>query len=459
MVEKLNVGYTQMVISKIKVSDRYRENKGAIEEMVGSLKRIGLINPITLDEDGNLLAGERRLLGAIQLGWKSIPARVVKKGTDPLEVELDENVIRKDFEWPERARLEKAIYDRQKKSGKWTLEDQEELRQTPKTTLYRRIQLADAMELIPELQECETQDDAWKAFKKLEEEAAVQHMRTHTPEHIKEAPKWAEEHYRVGDAMEGLARTEDEVVDFAECDPPYGIDFDERKGRNKDKEKTDDYNEIPIDEYREFYKLLALQVYRILKPNAFAVFWYGWQWHQDVLEVLEDAGFKVNPIPAIWYKGQAGQTNQPDIMLASSQEPFFLARKGSPRLARSGRSNVFHFSPVAPSKKIHLTEKPLELLQDILGTVLFPGSTVLVPFLGSGVTLRAAYNLGHTGFGWDLNQKHKDRFLRLVAGETDEKDVLHDDGKTVGDADGAEQSGISDSKVEASSDADQAGAV
>lgn len=428
MTDKLAPGFTQIQISKVIVKNRYRHDKGPIEEMADSLKRLGLINPITLDEDGNLLAGERRILGALKLGWKSIPARVVKRGTDPLDVERDENVVRKDFTWQELTVLEKAIYDRQVKAGKWSVRDQAALRATPKSTVHERIQLAEAIELIPELAQHETQADAWKAFKKLEEAAVIKHMEANTPQHIKQAPIWAEEHYRIGDALQELAKTGDGLADFAELDPPYAIDFNDRKGRNADQDKVETYDEMDVEEYPAILETLATNVFRILKPDSFAVFWYGLQWHDTLYRTLIKAGFSVNPIPAIWYKGQSGQTNQPDIMFASCYEPFFLARKGSPRLARAGRSNVFHFPPVAPSRKIHLTEKPIELLKEIMGTILFPGSTVLVPFLGSGVSLRAAYSLGHTGFGWDLSEVHKKRFLKLVAGENGEQEQTLQEG-------------------------------
>jgi hypothetical protein len=143
------------------------------------------------------------------------------------------------------------------------------------------------------------------------------------------------------------------------------------------------------------------------------------QWHTQMLNWLTTYGFAVNPMPAIWYKGQSGQTAQPDVALASVYEPFFLARKGQPKMMKQGRANVFHYTPLAPTRKIHLTEKPIELLVDILDTILFPGSEILVPFLGSGVSLRAAYKVGHTGFGFDLSETHKAKFIEKVAEEWD----------------------------------------
>ena len=61
-------------------------------------------------------------------------------------------------------------------------------------------------------------------------------------------------------------------------------------------------------------------------------------------------------------------------------------------------------------------------MEEILKLTCFPGSTVLVPFLGSGVTLRAAYKTGHVGFGWDLSQVHKAKFLKKVQLEQEDSD-------------------------------------
>lgn len=413
--------YPEFPLAKIKIKNRFREDKGDIDEMALSLQEIGQIQPIIIDQEGFLLAGERRTLAAKQLGWKTIWAavRYVKGKVQKLQIELEENIRRKAMTWVEEAKLERAIFEMQKEKmgGRWNLRDQSDMRDTALGGISQRIQLAEAIALLPELAEHETQDAAWKEFKKIEEAAVLHHIHQKTPDKIKKAPQWASDHFNVGDAFKGMEAIPGNSADFAEIDPPYAIDLTDRKDRNTDDGPDDEYNEIDADEYPTFFKDIATDVFRILKPNSFAVFWYGWQWHQFIHETLQDVGFKVNPIPAIWYKGSVGQTAQPDIALASCHEPFFIARKGVPRMYVSGRSNVFHFAPLAPSKKIHRTERPSDLMEEVLTTFLFPGSTVLVPFLGSGATLRAAYKLGHTGFGWDLSEKNKSRFLRKVAEE------------------------------------------
>ena len=75
---------------------------------------------------------------------------------------------------------------------------------------------------------------------------------------------------------------------------------------------------------------------------------------------------------------------------------------------------MFEFKPVAPQHKIHPTERPLELMQEILKTFTYPGARICIPFMGSGVTLRAAYKQKSVGFGWDLDEMTKNRFVNQV---------------------------------------------
>lgn len=408
-------------IATIVVKNRFRIDKGEIDEMAKSLKDKGQLQPIIVNKKMKLLAGERRMLAAQQLGWENITAimRATDGDTiDEMEVELEENVKRKQFAWPEVARLERAIWDmRERRDPKWSLRRAEEERGISKSQIGMRLQLAEALDMLPELGECETQDEAWKKYKKLEEVATVGMLRDAVPEKVRQAPQWAKDHYIVGDAFEGMAALGDESFDFAEVDPPYAIDLLRRKGRNKGDGNRGDYNEVSSDEFPDFMERLCQSVYRLLKPNSFAVFWYAMQWHQKTHDWLTGSGFQVNPMPALWYKGQSGQTAQPDVALASVYEPFFLARKGTPKMMRQGRANVFHYSTVPPNSKIHPTERPTELLVDIVETICFPGSNILVPFLGSGATLRAAYKTGHTGMGFDLAEGNRKRFLEAVTRE------------------------------------------
>ncbi|MCR4742702.1 MAG: ParB/RepB/Spo0J family partition protein [Treponema sp.] len=86
-------------IEKIKIKKRVRQDLGQLEDLKESLRTYGLLNPITLNSKYELIAGERRLQAAKQLGWTNIQANIVDNLTDieQLEMELEENNQRKEF--------------------------------------------------------------------------------------------------------------------------------------------------------------------------------------------------------------------------------------------------------------------------------------------------------------------------------------------------------------------------
>lgn len=86
-------------ISDIKVKRRVRKDLGDLESLKTSLRTYGLLNPITLNSRYELIAGERRLEAAKQLGWTTINAQVLEIAdkVSQLEIELEENIQRHDF--------------------------------------------------------------------------------------------------------------------------------------------------------------------------------------------------------------------------------------------------------------------------------------------------------------------------------------------------------------------------
>ena len=64
-------------IKDIKIKKRVRKDLGNLEDLKDSLRTYGLLNPITLNSRYELIAGERRLQAATQLGWTSINANII----------------------------------------------------------------------------------------------------------------------------------------------------------------------------------------------------------------------------------------------------------------------------------------------------------------------------------------------------------------------------------------------
>ena len=159
-------------LTEIIVGERFREDFGDIEELKNSIKEKGIIQPITIDSNNNLLAGGRRFRAATELGLPTVPV-IVRDFVDDIdsrEIELMENVHRKDFTWAEQAKLVKSIDTlyKDKHGSNWSGRKTAELLDKGVATVARNLQLADAMEVLPELGEYKTADEALKVLKKME---------------------------------------------------------------------------------------------------------------------------------------------------------------------------------------------------------------------------------------------------------------------------------------------------
>lgn len=81
------------------IRERVREEIGSLDSLMKSLDKHGQLNPITITRENELVAGHRRLLAAQELGWQYIDVSIVDGISDieKLELELEENIHRKDF--------------------------------------------------------------------------------------------------------------------------------------------------------------------------------------------------------------------------------------------------------------------------------------------------------------------------------------------------------------------------
>src|SRR6516162_8111240 len=95
-------------VSLIKVSrdQRQRSELSGIDVLADSIRRLGLINPITISRDGELIAGERRLSAVKLLGWEMVPIQYTDEIDESSKraIELEENVKRVDLTWQEQCK-------------------------------------------------------------------------------------------------------------------------------------------------------------------------------------------------------------------------------------------------------------------------------------------------------------------------------------------------------------------
>jgi DNA modification methylase len=436
-VELLNVG-----IGDIEFKDRFRKEYGDLELLADKIAKKGLIQPIALarQPEGSeypytLLAGGRRysaiMVGRVKglLEMEYIPARIYPDtltDLDRREIELMENIDRENLTWKEKVKLTDEI-DRIKKeqlgegsrgpSEGHTASDTAEMLQVSPMTVSRHRKLAEALkdENI-DFTGAKAGADARKMLKnrerKKKDRADADRLEVEISQDKGESIKRTLSNgYIVKDFFQGVASVPDNAVGLVEIDPPYGIDLNKiKKGDAID----DNYNEVAEADYPEFLDKMFRECFRVMSSRSWLICWFAIQWYETMRRSMEAAGFDVWHIPGIWTKPMQGQSRQPERNLGSVWEPFFYARKGDPTLGKPGMNNEFRFKTVSADHKVHPTERPVELIEDILSTFRPVVNHIMVPFLGSGNTLLAAANMGLTGFGFDLSQEYKDAYLARV---------------------------------------------
>ena len=431
----IDVGRVGMITAKdIVVEDRARQEMGDLDDFESNMKTSGMITPLTVMDlkDGRyrLLAGERRLtVISRHNGLDSpIPARIYDRELTPLEmkvIEKSENFHRKNFEYWELDKLTAEIHQMQQEiygtkapgPGQvgWSAQNTAEmLGYKDAASVTESIKRAKAAEAYPELfTNCKTASDASKLIKKLDEAATrqviaekLERQRANTT--LSDLSK----RFIVRDFFEGVKDIPDNYIHLVEIDPPYSIDLERRKMKAAESQyELGEYNEIVSEKYQKFLADTFRACYRVMAEHSWLICWFAPEpWFEVVYQELSHAGFYTSRMCGIWIK-PTGQSMQPQTNLANSYEMFFYAWKGRPALNKAGRSNVFSVAPVLSQNKVHPTERPVELMEEIYNTFAFTGSRVLIPFLGSGNGILAAHKLGMPATGFEKSKSYKDSFL------------------------------------------------
>ena len=106
----------ELRIDQIKIGERKRQDMGDISGLAASIDQIGLLQPIGVTPEYNLVFGHRRLLACQQLGRETIEASLID--IQALTVaEHAENEIRKDFTPSERVAIGLAVEAELKAQG------------------------------------------------------------------------------------------------------------------------------------------------------------------------------------------------------------------------------------------------------------------------------------------------------------------------------------------------------
>ena len=397
-----------VAIKEIAVGARFRKKFDDMDELAKSIDKYGLIEPIVLDENNNLIAGERRLRAHIQLKRLEIEVRYMNDLSDlqKKEIELEENIQRKEFTWMEEVEakaqlhlLKQQIYGaavkHKKVDGSWGISQTADTLGKSATVVSQDIQLAKGLKAFPELLKEKSKTIAFKKLKMLQEKILANELQ----KRISGLKEITHPSVVNGNCLEELKKIEDESIDLVLTDPPYGIDIGDSHtfGRMG---PTSTYVDSEFETYDLLDKVIK-ELFRVLKDDRHMYMFFAIDKYSQIVSLLLKHGFSVYPIPIIWDKGSGSYPSQ-STTFVHSYEPFLHIMKGARKLNGTPK-DVLSIKRVPSDKKTHPSQKPTELLRDLIELSTMPAELVLDPFAGSGSTLLAALETSRRSMGIELN--------------------------------------------------------
>lgn len=192
--------------------------------------------------------------------------------------------------------------------------------------------------------------------------------------------------------------------------PMWYKDGDNKNGESKMAGKGffhTDFN-FNIAEYMHFCsKLLIREPKEKGKAPAMIVF-CAFEQMQTVIEYGKKYGFK-NNYPLFFIKDYSAQVLKANMKIVGATEyAVVLYREKLPKFNNSGKMVFNYFKWQRDGKhipKIHPTQKPVNVLAQLIRIFTDVGDVVIDPCAGSGTTLRACAELNRHAFGFEVSKE------------------------------------------------------
>lgn len=396
-------------ISEIVVNSNRQRKDFDIDELTklrDSIASKGLLHPIVLENDHKtLVAGERRiraikLLRAVAPSYRfdnqsinvnEVPYVVIGdlSPIDIREAELEENIIRVELSWQERAQAIKELSELrwEQNAGRVTYKELAKEIAGKGATSSDQMFVSDAISLAshlddPDIASAPTQREAMRRLQKKAKKAINTALAIASGNKVSSG-----DHILIlGDAKEELAKLDDRVFDCVITDPPYGINasaFGTQAATEHDYE--DDYESA-----METVAHILTQSFRISKGEAHLYLFCSIEMWQHLRNMAGAVGWDVWPRPLIWAKGHLGMLPRPNHGPRYTYEAILFANKGDKETQIVG-SDVLNFIP--DDDKENGAQKPVELYAELLRRSCQPGDRIIDMCCGTGTVFAAANKL------------------------------------------------------------------
>jgi site-specific DNA-methyltransferase (adenine-specific) len=192
--------------------------------------------------------------------------------------------------------------------------------------------------------------------------------------------------------------------------PSWYVDGDNKNGESKKAKSaffdTDGYFRIP--EYMHFCsKMLIKEPKEVGKAPAMIVF-CAFEQMQQIIEYGKKYGF-MKSYPLVFVKNYSGQVLKANMKIVGATEyAVVLYRDKLPKFNNNNRMifNWFKWERDTQTPKIHPTQKPVQLLKQLIEIFTDEGDVVIDPCAGSGSTLRACAEINRSCYGFEIKKDY-----------------------------------------------------
>lgn len=429
----------------ITVPPRQRKDVGDLSNLKASIKTLGLLEPIVVTPDNQLVAGERRLRACLELQLADVPVHVLNlQGWHIPLAELEENIRRKEYTWQEQVCAIADVHnartrDAAARSESWGMSDTGNLLGVSNANVCYCTQLAERLRANDtELLGASGVTDAYRILcerKLAEAQSRLVGMATALPTTVtapavgEPPPGEACATLVVPQRPAGLHCTlsnqpfeewkktvQPGAFTHIYTDPPYAIDMDNL---------SQDGVGMQIDNVRETHNILQNTALlgdfidwacHTLPDNGWLVVWCDYtMWDTLVGWIGED--LRVQRWPLVWIKqNQPCMNAMPYSNFTKTHECALVACGCKATLSVAGpfahwlgtSDKTFH-NPTNPFWK------PIQLHHYILDAISRVGDTICDPFAGSGSIPYACQRSGRSVLANEVDPLHyNDMRTRLM---------------------------------------------
>jgi site-specific DNA-methyltransferase (adenine-specific) len=200
--------------------------------------------------------------------------------------------------------------------------------------------------------------------------------------------------FKLGDWRDHIGDVTDGSVALLLTDPPYGMDYQSNRRKDKHEKIANDGRVEAADELAAC--LVAMQPK--LAENSHLLVFVDWRNEPALRGVIESAGYKIRG-SLVWKKNVHGSGDLRGSF-APMHERIIHAVKGDPALINRV-PDVLDSARVQSDR--HPTEKPVDLLQQLILATTVEGEMVADPFAGVASTLIAAKRKSRAFWGCEVS--------------------------------------------------------